>query len=149
MRTDENSFSILGPLKIYPRSDTDKKPIVPFDIDLSNSCIIWNELKSVTLVDDPDKSLPWYQPQIISFRDCSSYTFTIRLKPTKMSRKRFKKWAMSKGMCRDAADLLCQAVKWAGRGRISYLGIYRISLFYPEVQFCDLWREIFERVGIS
>ena len=81
--------------------------------------------------------------------DCSSYTFTIRLKPTKMSRKRFKKWAMSKGMCRDAADLLCQAVKWAGRGRISYLGIYRISLFYPEVQFCDLWREIFERVGIS
>ena len=49
----------------------------------------------------------------------------------KMSKKRFKKILMSKGLSRDDADFLCYTVGWLN-GKVCYSDIYLNTLFLRE-----------------
>lgn len=55
-------------------------------------------------------------------------SMTITLPHKKMSRKRFKKWLMSKGFDRDLAEWFCRVVK-SFKGKHSYRWLYLNGLF--------------------
>jgi len=52
----------------------------------------------------------------------------IRIPNKKMSRKKFKKWLMSKGINRDLAEWFCIVVK-SFKGRQSYRSLYFVGFF--------------------
>lgn len=55
-------------------------------------------------------------------------SMTITLPHKKMSRKKFKKWLMSKGINRDLAEWFCKVVK-SFKGYYSYQSLYFNGLF--------------------
>lgn len=55
-------------------------------------------------------------------------SMTITLPHKKISRKKFKKWLMSKGINRDLAELFCRVVK-SFKGKHSYRWLYFNGLF--------------------
>lgn len=75
-------------------------------------------------------------------------TFTIKIDISNkfhLSRKRFKKLLMGKGISRDEAEILCASIEcW--KGKESYRDIFLESMFLKsEVTFFDVWRAIFKR----
>lgn len=67
---------------------------------------------------------------------------TITLPHKKMSRKKFKKWLMSRGFHRDIAEWFCNAVK-SFRGKYSYECLYFCSQFLEGPEFlCDFLMDI-------
>lgn len=64
--------------------------------------------------------------------------------PRKMSRKKFKKWLMSKGINRDLANWFCIAVK-SFHGERSYRSLYLCGLFTsgPQTLFNNLFDALF------
>lgn len=64
--------------------------------------------------------------------------------PRKISRKKFKKWLMSKGINRDLADWFCIAVKLF-HGERSYRSLYLCVLFAsgPQTLFNNLFDALF------
>jgi len=64
--------------------------------------------------------------------------------PRKMSRKKFKKWLMSKGIDRDFAEWFCNAVK-SFHGKKSYRSLYLYGQFTstPQALFNDLLDALF------
>ena len=61
--------------------------------------------------------------------------------PRKISRKKFKKWLMSKGINRDLANWFCIAVK-SFHGEQSYRSLYLCGLFTSEPQ--TLFNNLFD-----
>ena len=59
---------------------------------------------------------------------------TITLPHKKISRKKFKKWLMSKGFHRDIAEWFCNAVKYF-RGKYSYECLYFCGRFLERPEF--------------
>ena len=63
-----------------------------------------------------------------------------------MSRKRFKKILMSKGLGRNSAELICDAIRFT-KGQISYRSVFINTLLFSgdHVLFFDVWSDIFYR----
>ena len=83
-----------------------------------------DNLTSVTF-DEPsanEKYITWNEP--------TTFTATLNLPRSKMSKKKFKKWCMSHKISRDEAELLCQLIR-IFNGDLSYQGVYRIGCFMP------------------
>jgi len=59
--------------------------------------------------------------------DMTAYGY-IRIPNKKMSRKKFKKWLMSKGIDRDIAEWFCKVVK-SFKGKQSYRSLYFVGFF--------------------
>lgn len=72
--------------------------------------------------------------------DMTMYGY-IRIPNKKMSRKKFKKWLMSKGIDRDIAEWFCKAVK-SFKGQYSYQTLYFNGLFSSTSQ--DLFNILFD-----
>lgn len=68
-------------------------------------------------------------------------SMTITLPHKKMSRKKFKKWLMSKGIDRDFAEWFCKVVK-SFKGQYSYQSLYFNGLFSSTSQ--DLVYSLFD-----
>ena len=68
-------------------------------------------------------------------------SMTITLPHKKMSRKKFKKWLMSKGINRDLAEWFCKVVK-SFKGKQSYRLLYFSGLFSSPSQ--DLVNILFD-----
>jgi hypothetical protein len=65
----------------------------------------------------------------LAIRSTSTFRFDLHIKNfVKMSKKRFKKILMSKGLSRDDADFLCYTVGWLN-GKVCYSDIYLNTLF--------------------
>lgn len=64
--------------------------------------------------------------------------------PQKISRKKFKKWLMSRGFDRDFAEWFCNAVK-SFHGKKSYRSLYLYGKFAstPQALFNDLFDALF------
>ena len=73
-----------------------------------------------------------------------SGTFKIDNMCKKISRKKFKKWLMSKGINRDLADWFCIAVK-SFHGERNYRSLYFCGLFAsgPQALFNNLFDALF------
>lgn len=84
--------------------------------------------------------------QSIKYLKClqNPVSMTIALPHKKMSRKKFKKWLMSKGFHRDIAEWFCNAVKYF-RGKYSYECLYFCGRFLegPEFLFDFLMDTLF------
>ena len=72
--------------------------------------------------------------------DITAYGY-IRIPSKKMSRKKFKKWLMSKGFHRDLAEWFCKVVK-SFKGGQSYQTLYFNGLFSSTSQ--DLFNILFD-----
>lgn len=68
-------------------------------------------------------------------------SMTIALPHKKISRKKFKKWLMSKGIDRDFAEWFCKVVK-SFKGQYSYQSLYFNGLFSSTSQ--DLIYSLFD-----
>ena len=94
------------------------------------------KLKTVELdglelgTDSPDNSM--YKNSIKFLSGTMSGTLKCNL-PRKISRKKFKKWLMSKGFNRDLAERVCVVVK-SFHGEQSYRFLYFCGLFAPGPQ---------------
>jgi len=65
----------------------------------------------------------------LTIRSTNTFKINLRIKNSvKMSKKRFKKILMSKGLSRDDADFLCYTVRWLN-GKVSYSDTYLNSIF--------------------
>ena len=64
------------------------------------------------------------------FNTAWSGEFNVKFRHKKISKKTFKKWCMSHGISRNAADYLCKALGWYC-GRVRYQDIYYGSIFAP------------------
>lgn len=72
----------------------------------------------------------------LAVRSTSTFRFNLHIKNfVKMSKKRFKKILMSKGISRDDADFLCFIVGWLN-GKVGYCDIYLNTLFLREKVPC-------------
>ena len=71
--------------------------------------------------------------------DMTTYGY-IRLPNKKMSRKKFKKWLMSRGFNRDLAEWFCRVVK-SFKGKQSYQSLYFNGLFSSKSR--DLFNILF------
>lgn len=68
----------------------------------------------------------------LAIRSTDTFRFNLHIKNfVKMSKKRFKKILMSKGLTRDDADFLCYTVGWLS-GKVSYSDTYLNSMFLRE-----------------
>ena len=120
-----------------------------------------NESKLILTPMNPDgtygDSIEWYcfspimdYPETTTYVETFSYlteTISGTLKlylPQKMSRKKFKKWLMSKGFNRDLAEWFCKAVK-SFHGKKSYrsLCLYGQLASTPQALFNDLIDALF------
>lgn len=81
--------------------------------------------------------------QSIKYLKClqNPVSMTIALPHKKMSRKKFKKWLMSKGVNRDLAEWFCKVVK-SFKGTRSYRLLYFSGLFSSTSQ--DLVYSLFD-----
>lgn len=89
-------------------------------------------------------------PETTTYLETFSYltetisgTFKLHL-PQKMSRKKFKKWLMSRGFNRYFAEWFCKAVKFF-HGKKSYRSLYLYGQLSstPQALFNDLFRALF------
>lgn len=104
------------------------------------------KLKNVELdglelgTDSPDNSMHKNSCKFLSTISC---TLKCNL-PRKMSRKKFKKWLMSKGFNRDLAEWVCNVVKFF-RGKYSYHYLYFYGWLAPGPQtlFNNLFNALF------
>ena len=115
------------------------------DIYISDGNGQWKKMTELNVIDpkifcDPDETVanPWCD----MFVDWMFYTGSVR---SSTSRKRFKKFLMSKGIQRNDAELLCQSIGcW--KGLIGYRGVYLYTMFgFSKVRFFDVWNYIFEQ----
>lgn len=99
-------------------------------------------------------SFTWYGlHSVMDYPETTTYTETLRfltetisgtLKlylPRKMSRKKFKKWLMSKGFDRDLSEWFCNVVK-SFKGQYSYQSVYLNGLLASTPQ--DLVNIVFD-----
>ena len=115
------------------------------DIYISDGNGQWKKVTELNVIDpkifyDPDETVN--NP----FSDTRTLTFTIDISVRfHTSRKRFKKFLMSKGIQRNDAELLCQSIGcW--KGLIGYRDVYlHTMLGFPKVRFFDVWNYIFEQ----
>ena len=79
----------------------------------------------------------------LKIRSTDTFRFELRIKNfVKMSKKRFKKILMSKGISRDDADFLCYTVGWLN-GKVSYRDTYLNSIFLrPYVPYYEVFNYI-------
>ena len=72
------------------------------------------------------------------------FHFTINISNKfHMSKKRYKKILMGRGISRNDAGILCDNIKYAN-GAISYREVYLRALFMrPNATFFDVWDEIY------
>lgn len=98
----------------------------------------WEELEPVT---DFQDGLT-YKNSIKFLSDTISGTLKCNL-PRKMSRKKFKKWLMSKGINRDSSEWFCRVVK-SFKGKQSYQLLYFNGLFTSTSQ--DLVNALFDTI---
>ena len=73
-------------------------------------------------------------------RSTDTFRINLHIKNfVKMSKKRFKKILMSKGLSRDDADFLCYTVGWLN-GKVSYRDTYLNSMFLrPYVPYYEVF----------
>lgn len=69
--------------------------------------VVWQGLQSVELT---TTTLDEDDCEFLKFVNQMQFEGTIRIKPEKMTRKRFKKLLMAKGIYRDAAEAYCDLV---------------------------------------
>lgn len=86
----------------------------------------------------------------LSIRSTDTFRFEFHTKIfIKMSKKRFKKILMSKGISRDDADFLCYLVGWF-KGKVSFHEIHFGALFLrPAVRFYEVFDYIMTKGEIS
>ena len=84
-----------------------------------------------------------YNNSIKFLSDTISVTLKCNL-PRKMSRKKFKKWLMSRGFNRDIAEWFCNAVELF-HGKRNYHSLYLCGLFAsgPQTLFNNLIDALF------
>ena len=98
----------------------------------------WDGLELGT--DSPDNSM--YKNSLKFLTKNSSEIVVIKSDlPRKISRKKFKKWLMSKGFDRDLAEWVCNVVKFF-RGKYSYHYLYFYGWLAPGPQ--TLFNNLFD-----
>ena len=87
---------------------------------------------------------------MMTIRSTDTFRFEFHTKIfIKMSKKRFKKILMSKGLSRDDADFLCYLVGWF-KGKVSFHEIHFGTLFLrPAVRFYEVFDYIMTKGEIS
>ena len=120
--------------------------LYPFN-DISNPIKIDGIQLTSAILDDTDndltkKSFPYYHIgfDLAKGQDMTIYGY-FRLLNKKMSRKKFKKWLISKGFNRDLAEWFCVAVK-SFKGEQSYQSLYFNGLLSSTSQ--DLFNILFD-----
>lgn len=96
------------------------------------------KLEGLTSIDEFSEEGTVYPGQV-SFNTFKETQFTgaFCIPHTKMSRKTFKKWLMSKGISRDHAEWFCNVVKYY-KGKHSYHDLYFVGLFSSDNQLANV-----------
>lgn len=124
------------------------------DVKLYPPGVAWDGLEPVAFYDGPTTVVEHISTEDFledcSFYDCSSLVIqgeiVVDPLPKKLSKKRFKKWLMSKGIRRDDADELCRCIGIL-KGRFGYSTVVSdifAYLFLP-VNFWNVFQAIIFR----
>lgn len=105
-----------------------------YSVDGENYTPVPGIVHDMTIANIVESDETDYTRNIKLFHEPISFTGTLKLPHSKMSKKTFKKWLMGHKISRDDADWLCWLIA-TYKGKVSYSSIYAISLFMPSFNY--------------